>query len=75
MNGSVGLARALGHVRNAVVAFVAILAWTASYLFGVYGPIGKGGAVIYLFVLALALPYLVAVPALRLVWVGPRERA
>jgi len=57
------------------LAFVAILAWTASYLFGVYGPIGKGGAVIYLFVLALALPYLVAVPALRLVWVGPRERA
>jgi hypothetical protein len=51
----------------------ALLAWTAAYLFGVYGPIGKGGAVLYLFVLALVVPYLIALPAARLVWTNPRN--
>ena len=44
---------------------------TASYLSGIYGPIGRGGSVILALVAALALPYLVVLPAMKLLWVGP----
>jgi hypothetical protein len=54
------------------LALVATLALTASYLSGIYGPVGKGGAVILGIVAALALPYLVAFPAAQLLWLGPR---
>jgi hypothetical protein len=54
---------------------VATLALTASYLSGVYGPVGLGGAVILALVAALGLPYLVALPASQLLWLGPREKA
>ena len=47
---------------------VAMLAITASWLSGVYGPVGLGGAVILALVAALALPYLVVLPVVRLVW-------
>jgi hypothetical protein len=47
---------------------VTVLAVTASWLSGVYGPVGLGGAVILALVAALALPYLVAMPIVRLVW-------
>jgi hypothetical protein len=47
---------------------VAVLAITASWLSGVYGPVGLGGAVILALVAALALPYLVVLPLVRLVW-------
>jgi hypothetical protein len=47
---------------------VAVLAITASWLSGVYGPVGLGGAVILALVAALALPYLVVLPVVRLVW-------
>jgi hypothetical protein len=53
--------------------FIAILAWTASYLSGIYGPVGRGGAIIMVLVIALALPYLVALPAGELLWLGPRK--
>jgi hypothetical protein len=48
------------------------LALTASYLSGVYGPVGRGGAVILTLSAALALPYLVLLPVAQLVWLGPR---
>jgi hypothetical protein len=47
---------------------VTVLAVTASWLSGVYGPVGLGGAVILALVAALALPYLVVLPIVRLVW-------
>jgi hypothetical protein len=50
------------------LALVSILAVTASWLSGVYGPVGLGGAVILALVAALALPYLVVLPVVRLVW-------
>jgi hypothetical protein len=53
------------------LALVATLALTASYLSGIYGPVGKGGSLILLLVAALALPYLVVLPAAELVWLGP----
>jgi hypothetical protein len=65
-----GLSLALG------LSLVTTLAVTASWLSGVYGPVGAGGAVILALVAALALPYLVVVPCVELVWLarpGPRE--
>jgi hypothetical protein len=55
------------------LVLVATLAITASYLGGIYGPVGKGGGVILTLVAALALPYLVAFPAAQLLWLGPRR--
>lgn len=52
------------------LTLVAVLAITASYLAGIYGPVGKGGAVILVLVAALALPYLVVLPASQLLWLG-----
>jgi hypothetical protein len=52
------------------LAVVTTLALTASWLSGVYGPVGLGGAVIFFLVAALALPYLVGCPAAQLVWLG-----
>jgi len=69
------VARAASFAVLAVgLAFVALLAMTASYLSGIYGPVGRGGAVILVLVAALALPYLVILPAAQLVWLGPREK-
>jgi hypothetical protein len=56
------------------LVLVATLALTASYLSGIYGPVGLGGAVILALVAALALPYLVVLPASQLLWLGPRGR-
>lgn len=53
-----GLAVGLGTVTT--------LALTASYLAGLYGPVGAGGALILAAVAALVLPYLVALPAAQL---------
>jgi hypothetical protein len=52
---------------------VAIVSLTASYLRGIYGPVGMGGSVILVLVAALALPYLVVLPASQLLWLGPRN--
>ncbi len=57
------------------LAVFAALAMTASWLHGVYGPIGKGGAAIFGLVAALVLPYLVVLPAAELVWLGPAKKS
>ncbi len=54
---------------------VTTLALTASYLSGIYGPVGRGGSLILGLSAALAIPYLVLVPAAQLVWLGPRRAA
>ncbi|HTQ44179.1 MAG TPA: hypothetical protein VMI75_15575 [Polyangiaceae bacterium] len=51
---------------------VTVGAITASWLAGVYGPIGSGGALILGLVAALVLPYAVALPLAQLVWLRPR---
>src|SRR4051812_49264331 len=51
---------------------IGVLAVSVSYLNGIYGPVGKGGALILVLVAALALPYLVVLPAAQLLWLGPR---
>ena len=50
---------------------VATLALTAGFLSGIYGPVGRGGSLILGLAAALALPYLVVIPAAQLVWLGP----
>jgi peptidoglycan/LPS O-acetylase OafA/YrhL len=57
------------------LALVSMTAVTASYLSGIYGPVGRGGALILTLVTAMALPYLVVLPAAQLVWLGPWRRA
>jgi hypothetical protein len=56
------------------VLLVATLALTAGFLSGIYGPVGRGGALILGLVAALSLPYLVVLPAAQLVWIGPFRR-
>jgi hypothetical protein len=61
---SAGFALAVGLVLTTALAL------TASWLAGVYGPVGQGGAIVMTLVVALAVPYLIALPALQLVWLG-----
>jgi hypothetical protein len=56
------------------LALFAAISLTASWISGVYGQVGAGGAIIFGLVAALVLPYVVVLPAVELVWVGPRER-
>jgi hypothetical protein len=53
---------------------VTTLALTASYLSGIYGPVGRGGSLILGLVGAMALPYLVALPLAQLAWLGRDRR-
>jgi hypothetical protein len=57
------------------LALVGVTAISVSYLSGIYGPVGRGGALILTLVAALALPYLVVLPAAQLAWLGPWRRA
>jgi hypothetical protein len=54
---------------------VTVLAVTASWLSGVYGPVGAGGALILTLVAVMALPYLVVLPVVELVWLRPARVA
>jgi hypothetical protein len=66
-------ARAASAVALAAgLSAVTVLAVTASWLSGVYGPVGTGGGIILALVAALALPYLVALPCAELLWLGAR---
>ena len=57
------------------LSLVTVLAVTAAWLSGIYGPVGLGGAMVLSLVAALALPYLVVVPVVELVWLRPQARA
>jgi hypothetical protein len=70
------LAERVARVASAVAlgagaVLIAASAWSASYLWGIYAPVGRGGAIILLLVAALALPYLIVLPAAQLVWTMP----
>jgi hypothetical protein len=69
------VARAASAVALGAGLFtITILALTASWLSGVYGPVGAGGAVILALVGALAFPYVVVLPVVELVWLQPPRR-
>jgi len=46
-------------------AVTTTLAWTASSIVGLYGPVGSGGALVLVFVALLVVPYMVGAPALQ----------
>jgi hypothetical protein len=70
------VARVASFVTLALgLALVTTLVVAASYLSGIYGPVGRGGALILVLVSALALPYLVALPIFQLLWLGPPRRS
>ena len=56
------------------MALVTTLALTAGWLSGIYGAVGTGGALILVLVSLLVVPYLIALPAVQLVWVLPHAR-
>jgi len=69
------IARAACAVALALGLFtVSVLAVTATWLSGVYGPVGAGGAIVLALVAALVLPYVVVLPVVQLVWLRPRAR-
>lgn len=69
------LTRLAGFVVLAVgLTTFAVLVATAGWLGGVYGPVGKAGAAVFVLVAALVFPYLAVLPAALLAWVGPRAR-
>ncbi len=68
---SAGLARVASAVALALgLGCVTALGLTASWLRGIYGPVGSGGAMILGLVAALVLPYLVVLPLAELLWLG-----
>jgi hypothetical protein len=70
------VARAAGVLALAIGLFtVTVLAVTASWLAGIYGPVGRGGAIVLAFAAALVLPYLVVLPIMQLLWLRPNAGA
>jgi hypothetical protein len=57
-----GTALAVGFV------LVGALALSASYLAGIYGPVGRGGAILFVLIMALVVPYLIVLPGAELAW-------
>jgi hypothetical protein len=70
----------VARIVNAIVLalgllLVIVLAWTAGYLSGIYGPVGKGGAGVLVVVALLAGPYLIALPGAQLLYLGSNKKA
>ena len=55
------------------IAAVAIfaLATGIAYLRAIHGPIGNGGRVVFTMIIALVAPYVLVLPTLQLLWLGP----
>ena len=67
------VARAASAVALVVgLSTVSMLALTAGWLSGVYGPVGRGGSIVLAFVATLVVPYLVVLPVAQLLWLGAR---
>lgn len=61
------VARAAGAIALGLgLLAVTALATTASWLSGVYGPVGRGGSIVLALVAALVFPYLVVLPVVQL---------
>jgi len=70
------LARIAAFAALGVGMFLVLaLGVSASWLAGVYGPVGRGGALLLVLVAALIVPYLLLLPAAQLLWLGPRDKA
>ena len=72
-------AERLARIASVVVLAIgmtlfAALVLTASWLAGVYGPVGRGGALIFGLVAGMVLPYAIVLPAAELLWLGAPAR-
>jgi hypothetical protein len=68
------MARVAASLALALGLFaVSMLAITASWLYGVYGPVGRGGSLVMILVLAMLLPYAGALPIGQLLWLRRRS--
>ena len=56
------------------LALVIALSYTVGNLYGLYGPVGQGGAVLLFVVALLLVPYLVIFPAAQVYFLLPRAR-
>jgi hypothetical protein len=65
-----GLAARIAAVSALAVGLLAItaLSLSVSWLLGVYGPVGKGGGLLFALVAALIFPYLVVLPCAEILW-------
>ncbi len=71
---SESLARIASRVVLAFgLLFFALVATSVSYLYGIYGAVGRGGATLFVLIAALAIPYLFALPVTELLWLGPHK--
>ncbi len=66
---------AAGVALASGLGLVTTLAVTASYVAGLYGPVGRGGALLLTVVATLILPYLVILPAAQLYVLAGRRSA
>jgi hypothetical protein len=69
----------VGRIVGAVtlvagLALFTALAFTASYIAGLYGPIGGGGAILLFAATLLLVPYLVVFPAAQLWFLARKDR-
>ncbi len=63
------LARIASFAALAVgLATITALAVSVAFLSGVQGALGSGGAVLFVLIIALLVPYLVALPSAQLLW-------
>jgi hypothetical protein len=68
------LARIASRVVLALgLLFFALVSSSVSYLYGIYGAVGRGGATLFILIAALAFPYLFALPVTELLWLGPHK--
>jgi hypothetical protein len=71
---SESLARIASRVVLALaLLFFALVCTSISYLYGIYGAVGRGGATLFILIAALAIPYLFALPVTELLWLGPHK--
>lgn len=64
---------ASGFTLAVGLALLGMLVTSASWLWGTYGAIGRGGASIFVIACVMVFPYLIAFPAAELLWIGPRN--
>jgi len=70
------LARVASAVTLVVgLAFLTALLWTASYLKGIYGDLGRGASAFFTLIVFTVLPYLVVYPAVALLLLRPPREA
>jgi hypothetical protein len=64
-----------GIALVAGLALATALALSAAHIYGMYGPVGQGGAVLLATVTALVVPYLVLLPAVQVYVLLPPQHA